>query len=154
MQPPPHVLSSRPSSLPVTLLTFSNPLFSALQWLQEEAVYLPGPADGIHEPPAARLPTERGAVPPAEARAGPTDHGEIRDQHQPAGPRLVSHLHPEPMGISFVENVIQHLVPLPLFDPRTSLVCREVHQPAVSSNSLSPVARFISSSSVQIIIGS
>lgn len=52
-------------------------LLFPLQWLQEETVHLSGPADGLHQPQAARLQAERGAVPPAEKRAGPTDHGEI-----------------------------------------------------------------------------
>lgn len=52
-------------------------LISLLQWLQEEAVHLFGPVDGLHQPQAARLPAERGAVPPTEKRAGPTDHGKI-----------------------------------------------------------------------------
>lgn len=62
-------------------------VFFFLQWLQEEAIHLSGPVYGFHQPQAARLQTERGAVPPTEARTDPTDHGEIRDQCQPAGER-------------------------------------------------------------------
>lgn len=93
--PPPLILSGSVSYL-VTPHTYTLSLFSLhfslslLQWLKEEAVHLPGPADGLHQPQAARLQTERGAVPPTEKRAGPTDHGEIWDQHKPAGERLVT----------------------------------------------------------------
>lgn len=71
-----------------TLHTFSHVDASLLlQRLEGEAVHLSGDVHGLHQPQAARLPTERGSVPAAEERAGPTDHGEIRDQHQPAGER-------------------------------------------------------------------
>ncbi len=70
-------------------MTMHTHLSSLLQWIQKEAIHLFGPVDGLHQPQAARLQTERGAVPPTETRAGPTDHGEIRDQHQPTGERSV-----------------------------------------------------------------
>lgn len=70
--------------------TVFSALFSLLQWFQEEAIHLFGPVDGVHQPQAARLQAERGALPPAEKGAGPTDHGEIWDQHQPTGERLVT----------------------------------------------------------------
>lgn len=65
-------------------------ILSLLQWLQEEAVHLFGPANGLHQPQAERLQTKRGALPPTEKRPSPTDHGEIRDQHQSAGERSVT----------------------------------------------------------------
>lgn len=57
--------------------------------LQEEALHLFGPVHGLPEPQAAGLQAERGPVSSAETRAGPADHGEIRDQQQPAGQRSV-----------------------------------------------------------------
>lgn len=69
----PEIVSGFLILSPFTSLCF----FSLLQWIQEEAVHLFGPVHGLHQPQAARLETERGAVPPTEKRAGPTDHGEI-----------------------------------------------------------------------------